>query len=399
MMLSQRAEKLFSSPTLAITAKVKQMRMQGIDVIGFGAGEPDFDTPHEIKEAAIIAIKQGQTKYTPTSGLPKLKEAICHKLKIDNNLDYIPEEIIVSCGAKHSLFNAILSICNKDDEVIIPAPYWVSYPEMVKLADAVPIFVYTSEENSFKLTPQELRKNITKKTKAIIINSPSNPTGALYKREELLDLTEIALENNIFIISDEIYEKLIYDDKKFTSIASLEKEIKYLTITINGLSKVYSMTGWRIGYTAASNHIIKAMSNIQDHSTSCPNSIAQHAAIAALEGGQECVESMRLEFDKRRKYMVERLNNIMGINCVVPYGAFYVFPNVLALFGSKYQNYHIYNANSLAEYLLEEAKVAVVPGEGFGSSQNIRLSYATSMENIINGLSRIEEALGKLIKI
>lgn len=398
-MISKRAEKISSSTTLAITAKVGQMRKQGIDIIGFGAGEPDFDTPQEIKEAAIIAIKQGHTKYTPTSGLLSLKEAICHKFKFDNNLDYTPEEIIVSCGAKHSLFNVILAICNKGDEVIIPVPYWISYPEMVKLADAQPIFVNAQEKNNFKITPEELRKNITKKTKAIIINSPANPTGALYEKEELQDLAEIALENNIFIISDEIYEKLIYEDKKFTSIGSLGKEIKYLTITINGLSKVYSMTGWRIGYTAANGYIIKAMSKIQDHSTSCPNSIAQHAAIAALEGTQESVESMRLEFDRRRKYMVESLNNIMGINCLVPYGAFYVFPNVLALFGSKYQHYFINDTNSLAEYLLEEAKVAIIPGDGFGSAQNIRLSYATSMENIINGLNRIEKALGKLTKV
>jgi len=397
-MISCRASKLSPSATLAITSKVNQMKAQGIDVIGFGAGEPDFDTPQKIKEAAIIAIKQGQTKYTPTSGLPKLKEAICYKFKTENNLNYTPEEVIVSCGAKHSLFNIILALCNKDDQVIIPAPYWVSYPEMVKLAEAVPVLVNTLEENNFKLTPEAFRENITKKTKAIIINSPSNPTGILYEKEELKELAEIALENNIFIISDEIYEKLVYEDKKFVSIASLGKEIKYLTITVNGVSKAYSMTGWRIGYTAANRYIIQAMANIQDHSTSCPNTIAQHATIAALEEDQASIEEMRLEFDKRRKYMVERLNNIMGVSCVIPYGAFYVFPNILGLFGTKYKDYHIDRANSLAEYLLEEVKVAVVPGESFGSAQNIRLSYATSMKNIIEGLTRIEEAVAKLTK-
>jgi aspartate aminotransferase len=398
-MLSKIAERISPSPTLAITSKVKEMRAKGINVIGFGAGEPDFDTPIEIKEAAIIAIKQGETKYTPTSGLLKLKQAICKKLKEDNNLEYSPKEIIVSNGAKHSLYNALLAICNQEDEVIIPSPYWVSYPEMVKLAGATPIFINTSEEEHFKLTASKLKKNLTKNTKALIINSPSNPTGSLYEEDELKEIAEVALENNIFLISDEIYEKLIYEDKKFVSIASLGNEIKRITITINGVSKVYSMTGWRIGYTAANEYIISAMSRIQDHSTSCPNSIAQHAAIAALEGGQENVESMRLEFDKRRRYMVERLNNIMGISCTTPYGAFYVFPNVLKLFGSTYKNYRINNAQSLAEYLLEEAKVAVVPGDGFGSCQNIRISYATSMENIIEGLNRIEEALGKLTKI
>lgn len=397
--LSKRAKQLSPSITLAVTAKANQMKAQGIDIIGFGAGEPDFDTPQSIKDAGIAAINAGFTKYTPTSGIPELKKAICEKFKRDNNLDYEPSQILVSCGAKHSLFNAVFVLCEQGDEVIIPSPYWVSYEEQVKMAGATPIIVETSKENDFKLTDNLFYNAITSKTKAIILNSPCNPTGSVYNQQELEGIAMIAVEKGICIISDEIYEYLIYDGLKHYSLASFNPDVKSLTITINGVSKAYSMTGWRIGYAAGPKEIIKAMSEVQDHSTSNPNSIAQKAALAALGGStsQGFIAEMVSEFDKRRRYMVERLNKIKGFNCRLPFGAFYAFPDVSGIFGMKFNGKVIKDSFLLTEFLLEEAKVAVVPGAAFGAPNYIRLSYATSLENINKGMDRIEQAINRLL--
>lgn len=396
MSISKRVNLISSSPTLAITARAKQMKQEGIDVIGFGAGEPDFDTPAHIKEAAKKAIDSGFTKYTPASGMKELKEAICRKFENDNNLDYSPEEIIVSCGAKHSIFNAILTLCNEDDEVILPSPYWVSYPEMIKVAGAKPVILKATPENNFKITPQQLQETITPKTKLLILNSPSNPTGMVYTKNELSSISNTLTEKGIFCISDEIYEKIIYDGQTHISIASLTPEIKKLTIVVNGVSKSYSMTGWRIGYAAGPKEIIQAMSNLQSHSTSNPTSISQKAALAALEGPQEPLCNMVAEFVKRRDYMVERLNSIKEISCLKPRGAFYVFPEVSQIIGRIFKGEIIKDSVFLAEILLDEANVAVVPGSVFGADEYLRLSYATSMKNISKGLERIEGLINKL---
>jgi aspartate aminotransferase len=397
MSISKRVSGLSPSITLAICAKAKQMKAEGIDVVGFGAGEPDFDTPQPIKEAGINAINSGFTKYTKDSGIIELKEAICEKFKRDNNLEYNPSQILISCGAKHSLFNAIFTICDDGDEVIIPAPYWVSYEEQVKMAGAKPIIVdETREENDFKLTGELFRQTITTNTKALILNSPCNPTGLVYSKEELEEIASIAVENGIYVISDEVYEYIVYDGNKHFSIASLNSQIKDLTITINAVSKAYSMTGWRIGYAAGPKEIISAMSNVQSHATSNPTSISQKAALAALTGSQDCITEMVAEFDKRRKYIVERLNNIKGFTCRTPAGAFYAFPNVSGTFGLKCNGKTITDSLSLTEFLLDEVRVAVVPGAAFGAPNYLRLSYATSLENIEKGLNRIEEAINKL---
>ncbi|MCX5782637.1 MAG: pyridoxal phosphate-dependent aminotransferase [Elusimicrobia bacterium] len=393
MWLSQRAQNIKPSPTLAIDSKAKALKAQGVNVINFGAGEPDFDTPANIKEAAQKAISEGFTKYCPVGGTPDLKQAIIDKFKKDNNLDYTPEEIIVSCGAKHSLYNLFQSILEKGNEVLIPAPYWVSYPDMVALAGAKSKFIKTKESSGFKISPEQLKKAIGKKTKALIINSPSNPTGGAYTKEELKAIGEICVENKILVISDEIYEKLIYNNFQTSSIASVSPEIKALTIVVNGVSKSYAMTGWRIGYTAGQKEIISAMTNIQSQSTSNPTSIALKATVEALKGPQDSVEKMRQEFEKRRNYIVDRLNSIKGIKCFKPQGAFYVFPNIKKLLGKSYGGKQVNTDSELAEYLLENAKIAVVPGEPFGTPGYIRLSYATSMENIEQGLNRFEEAI------
>lgn len=396
MSISKRVNLISSSPTLAITARAKQMKQEGIDVIGFGAGEPDFDTPAHIKEAAKKAIDSGFTKYTPASGMKELKEAICRKFENDNNLDYSPEEIIVSCGAKHSIFNAILTLCHEDDEVILPSPYWVSYPEMIKVAGAKPVILKATQENNFKITPQQLQEAITSKTKLLILNSPSNPTGMVYTKDELSSISNTLTEKGIFCISDEIYEKIIYDGQAHISIASLGSQIKRLTIVVNGVSKSYSMTGWRIGYAAGPKEIIQAMSNLQSHSTSNPTSISQKAALAALEGPQEPLCNMVAEFVKRRDYMVERLNSIKEISCLKPRGAFYVFPEVSQIIGRIFKGEIIKDSVFLAEILLDEANVAAVPGSVFGADEYLRLSYATSMKNISKGLERIEGLINKL---
>lgn len=395
-MLSERARRVQPSPTLAIDSMAKAMRSEGKDVINFGVGEPDFDTPENIKEAAIRAIRNGFTKYTPASGISELKDAIIDKLRRENSLSYTPEEIIISCGAKHSLYNIAQALLQKGDEVIIPVPYWVSYPEQVVLNDATPVFVGTEEEDSFILRPEALRESITPRTKALILNSPSNPTGTTYRKKDLEAIAEICLRHNIIIISDEIYEKLVYDDTHHISIASLGHEMKNRTIVVNGLSKCYAMTGWRIGYAAGPKEIIKAMAAIQSQSTSNPTSIAQKAAVEALRGPQDSVRLMVEEFDRRRRYMVSELNSIEGVSCTKPTGAFYVFPRIDSFFGRTVSNSIIKNSSDLCMYLLKEALVATVPGSAFGDDRYIRLSYATSMENIKKGMERIREALKRL---
>ena len=393
LFISKKASSISPSPTLAISAKAKSMKAQGIDVIGFGAGEPDFDTPAHIKEAAVKALNEGFTKYTPASGTLALKEAVCRKFKRENNLDYTANQIVVSNGAKHSLVNAFTAICNPRDEVIIPAPFWVSYPEMVKLADGVPVFIETTEENRFKFTVEQLEKAITPKTRALVLNSPSNPTGMLYTKEELSAIAEVVVKNNIYVISDEIYERLIYDGLEHTGIASLGEAVKNLTIIVNGVSKTYSMTGWRIGFTASNAQIAKVMGNVQSHGTSNPNSIAQVAAVAALDGPQQDVEMMKQAFVERRNYMVERINSIAGVSCSKPQGAFYVMMNIKNILGKSFYGKVVTNADEFAEMLLEKANVALVPGAGFGAEGYVRLSYAISMENIKEGLDRIEKFL------
>ncbi|MBA4348494.1 MAG: aspartate aminotransferase [Thermodesulfovibrio sp.] len=395
-MLSERAKKIKPSPTLSIDAKAKAMKAQGIDVVNFGVGEPDFDTPEHIKEAAIKALRDGFTKYTPVGGIDELKEAIIAKFKKDNDLEYEKDEIIVSCGAKHSLYNIAQALYGSGDEVLIPSPYWVSYPDQVLLNDAVPVFVKTYVKDNFIVSPDALESRITKKTKALILNSPSNPTGLTYDKRSLEAIAEIALRHDIYVISDEIYEKLVYDGFEHISIASLNKEIKKKTIVVNGLSKSHAMTGWRIGYTAGPKDIIKAMTNIQSQSTSNPTSIAQKAAVAALTGPQDFTSMMRTEFDKRRRFLVERLNAVRGVSCIMPTGAFYAFPDISKLYGKKAGSRAINSSLDFALYLLEDAKVALVHGDAFGDDNYIRISYATSMENISKGLERIKEAISGL---
>jgi aspartate aminotransferase len=382
MQLANRVQELTPSLTLAIDSKAKALKAEGVDVCGFGAGEPDMDTPEHIKAAAIEALQNGFTKYTPSAGTPELRQAISEKFKADNNLDYKPSQIIVSNGAKQSCYNAIAAVCDPGDEVIIPAPYWLSYPEMVRLAGGEPAIVQTSQENSWKLTPEDFENAMTPRTKMIILNSPGNPTGSVYTKDELRALSEIAAEEDIYILSDEIYEKLTYDGAEHVSIASLTPEAYDLTITVNGFSKAYAMTGWRLGYLGAPEAIARAIDSMQSHSTSNPCSFAQKGALAALKGDQQCVADMREEFDIRRQYMCERINSISGLSAVVPQGAFYVLVNIGSL-GLKSQNF--------SDRLLSKANVAVVPGIAFGDDRTVRLSYATSLDVIKTGLDRIEE--------
>lgn len=396
MFISQRAQRTSPSPTLAITAKARKMREEGIDVLSFGAGEPDFDTPEFIKEAAITALREGFTKYTPTAGIEPLRKAICEKLWRDNGLKYEPNQIIVTCGGKHALYNTFQVICDPGDEVLIPAPYWVSYPEMVKLADGVPVYVYADESTNFVPTVDAIREKITPRTRAIVINSPCNPTGAVFPRQTLKEIASLALKHDLYIISDEIYEKMVYDGHEHFSIASLGEEVKKRTILINGMSKAYSMTGWRIGYAAAERELVAAMTRIQDQSTSNPTSIAQRAALAALQAPEDEVKRMVLAFAERRRVIVDGLNSIPGFRCAEPGGAFYAFPNVSALYGKRWGDRVIGGSDAFAEYLLEVARVAVVPGSGFGADENIRLSYACSLDTIRNGIARIAQAVESL---
>jgi aspartate aminotransferase len=394
--IAKRAQSIKPSPTLATAAKAKSMKAQGIDVVDFGVGEPDFDTPENVKQAGIKAIQSGFTKYTPAGGTDELKEAVIEKFKKDNGLSYEKAQVLISCGAKHSLYNIAEALFDPGDEVIIPSPYWVSYPDQVLLNDATPVIVGTTEAEGFKLSARKLEKAITKKTKALVLNSPSNPTGLAYDKKTLDEIAAIAVKHGIYVISDEIYEKLLYDGFTHFSIASFNREIKDLTIVVNGVSKSHAMTGWRIGYAAGPKDVITAMANIQSQSTSNPCSISQKAALEALRGPQDFIKTMNVEFDKRRKYMVERLNSIPGISCLMPVGAFYAFPNVAKLYGKSIQGKIVKNSSDLAAYLLEEAKVALVSGDAFGADPYIRLSYATSMENIQKGLDRIEKAMSAL---
>ncbi|MEI6631912.1 MAG: pyridoxal phosphate-dependent aminotransferase [bacterium] len=385
--LAERLKNINPSSTLAITSKAKKFKSEGRDVVTLAAGEPDVDTPDFIKEAAIAAIKSGFTKYTPTTGIPELKTLICEKFKRDNSLVYEPRQVVVSCGAKHSIFNVLAALLNKADEVLIPSPYWVSYPEMVRVFEGVARFIKTAPENNFKIKPEDLHKHITKKTKALILNSPSNPTGCVYNEDELKQIAKICVEKKIFVISDEIYEKIIYDGLKHVSLASLDKDIYGLTITVNGLSKSYSMTGWRIGYLAAPEYIIEAISKLQDHSTSNPNSIAQKAAVAALSSPDDFPVSMALEFQKRRDYVVERLKAIKKMSFVLPQGAFYIFCGIK---DTKLDSL------AFANRLLDEASVAVIPGDGFGRDDYVRISFATGIEELKKGMDRIEEWVNRL---
>ena len=396
MRISQRCQRVTGSLTLAIDAKAKEMKQKGIDVVGFGAGEPDFDTPEHIRKAAKDALDLGKTRYTPAAGMPELRQAICDKLKRDNGLDYVPQQIVVSNGAKHSLFNSFQALLEEGDEVIVPGPYWVSYPEIVRMAGGVPVIVEGTEENNFKPTIDDFRAGVTDKTRAVVINSPNNPNGFVFTREELQAIGDLAIEKDLSIVSDEIYEFLVYDGAEHISIASLSPEIKERTIVINGMSKAYAMTGWRIGYTASPLNAAKAMTNFQSHSTSCPNSIAQYAALTALSGPDDQLKSMVAEFDRRRRRIVELINEIPGLSCKPPKGAFYVMMNIGGVFGKRYNGAPIVDSMSFTQLLLDNSHVAVVPGAGFGADAYVRLSYATSMENIEKGLARIKEFVGKL---
>jgi aspartate aminotransferase len=382
MDISARAAQLSPSLTLSIDSKAKAMKAEGIDVCGFGAGEPDFDTPEHIKAAAIAALEAGFTKYTPSAGLPELRQAIAEKLEADNQITYRASQIVVSSGAKHSCYNAILATCQPGDEVLIPSPYWVSYPDMVRLAGAEPVIVQTTERNGWKMRASDFENAMTPRTKMVILNSPGNPTGAVYTREELEGIVEVAAEEDIYILSDEIYEKLVYDDTKHVSIASLSPEAYGLTITVNGFSKAYAMTGWRLGYLAAPEAVAKAVDNIQSHSTSHPCSFAQKGALAALKGDQQPLADMRDEFSMRRDYMFDRITKIPNITAVKPQGAFYVLVNISQL-GLSSQNF--------ADRLLSKANVAVVPGAAFGDDRTVRLSYATSIDVIKKGLDRFQD--------
>ncbi len=384
MELSNRIKKIHPSATLGITAMANKMKAEGIDVIGFGAGEPDFPTPKHICQAGIESIEAGFTKYTPSAGIPQLKETIRNKFKRDNNLDYEISQIVVSCGAKHSLYNIFQAICNDGDEVIIPSPYWVSYTEMALLASAKPVILDAELKNGLKITAKQLKSAITKKTRAVIINSPSNPTGTVFTEQELKEFAGIILASEAYIISDEIYEKLVYDNIKQVSIASLSDEAYKRTFVVNGVSKSYSMTGWRIGYAAGPKEAMQAISNLQDHSTSNPASISQKAALAALTGPQDCIAQMRIEFQKRRDYICQRFDRMKKIAYVRPQGAFYIFCDISKT-GLKSMDF--------TKKLLQEANVAVVPGEPFGWDDYVRLSFATSMENTTKGLDRIEKFL------
>lgn len=397
MILSKKAKDISPSLTLSITAKAKEMSKQGKNIISFGVGEPDFDTPINIQKAAIKAIENGFTRYTPASGIPELKKAIVEKFKKDNNLMYDIDNIIISTGAKQCLANIFSAILNPGDEVLVPIPYWVSYPELIKLNDGVPVFVHNSGgEDNYKYTEKSLQNALSKKTKAIILNSPNNPTGAIYSKDELIKIANFAKENDLIIISDEIYEKLIYGDNKHISIASLNEDSFKRTIVINGVSKSYAMTGWRIGYAAASKEIIKLMSSIQSHTTSNPNSIAQYAALEALTGSQDSLYAMVEEFEKRKNYMVSKIDSMKNVSCINAEGAFYIMLNVSNFYGRKNGEVLINGSMDFASELLNTRNVAVIPGIAFGADEYIRLSYANSMNNIKEGLNIIEDFMNNL---
>ncbi len=395
--ISKRAANILPSPTIAISTKAKEMAAKGIDVINFGVGEPDFNTPDYIKESAKLAIDQNFTRYTPNAGILELRAAICAKLKKDNNLDYTPNDILVSAGAKSSLIHIILATCEAGDEVIVPVPYWVSYPPMVEMAGAKCCYLQTAEENDFKITPELLKETVKDNTKikAIILNSPSNPTGMVYTKEELKAIADICVEHNILIISDEIYEKLVYGDTEFISIASLSPEIKNITVVVNGVSKAYAMTGWRLGYCAGPTDLIKAAGRVQEHTTSNVNSITQKATVTALTQDDGSLEMMHAEFEKRRIFLVNELNKIENVTCRMPMGAFYAFPNVSYYLENN--NKGIKDTNDLCNYLLDNYHIALVSGISFGDDRFVRFSYANSMENLIEGARRFRDGLLSLV--
>ncbi|MCL2498522.1 MAG: pyridoxal phosphate-dependent aminotransferase [Symbiobacteriaceae bacterium] len=395
MHISKKAQLISPSPTLALDAKAKAMAAEGIDVISFGVGEPDFDTPVNIREAAIAAINAGFTRYTATPGIDDLRRAVCVRLKANFDQEYQPNQIVVSNGAKHSLYNAFTVLVDEGDEVILPTPCWVSYTELIKLCGGIPVFVHATEENDFLMTPEEFMAAITPKTRVLCLNSPSNPTGGVYSAADLQAIAAICVQHNIYVIADEIYAQLLYDGRTYTSISSFGQEIKDLTIIINGVSKSYAMTGWRIGYSASHPVLAKAMGDVQSHVTSNPNSIAQKAAIEALNGPQESIEAMRVEFEKRRNKMVELINAIPGFSARTPGGAFYVFANVANLFGKTLRGVKIEGSTALADVILKEVNVAVVPGFAFERDEFMRFSYATSMEKIIAGLERIAKLIAE----
>jgi aspartate aminotransferase len=397
MKLAKRVSQISASPTLSITAEAKAMAARGIDVIDFASGEPDFDTPLAVQEAGIAAIRSGFTKYTATGGIDELKQAVVDKLGRDQHLSYAKSQILISCGAKHSLYNLAQALFGPGDEVVIPAPYWVSYPDQVLLNDATPVFVPTNEESGFQLQPEILEQHVSARTKALVVNTPGNPTGAVYTRRTLEAIAKIALRHGILIISDEIYEKIIYDGIEHVSIASLGADVQAQTVIINGVSKAYSMTGWRIGYAAGPPALIEAMGIVQSQSTSNPNSIAQKAAVAALQSADSCIRPMVAEFDERRRFIVERLNKIPGMHCPMPNGAFYVFPSIAQLLGRHTSDGPITSSAMFASYLLKEARVATVPGEAFGAMGHLRFSYATGMKKIEEGITRIESAVARLL--
>jgi aspartate aminotransferase len=396
MKLAARVSRIAPSPTLAMAATAKAMAAQGLDVVDFSSGEPDFDTPEPVKAAAEAAIRAGFTKYTPSSGIDELRQAIIEKLHTEQGLRYEKSQVLVSCGAKHSLYNLAEALLEAGDEIIIPTPYWVSYSDQALLNDATPVFLPTSEANGYAINPDDLQRLVTPRTKAIIVNSPCNPTGATYDRKTLEAIATIAVRHKILIVSDEIYEKVLYGGATHISIATLSSEVAAQTVVINGVSKAYAMTGWRIGYAAGPKDLLTAMANIQSQSTSNPCSISQKAAVAALKLGGPFAEKMVVEFDRRRRFMVDRLNSIPGVSCRMPSGAFYAFPNVSGVLGRKGPHGPITSPQELANHLLKEAHVAVVPGEPFGSPHHIRLSYATSMEAIQHGLERLAGAFEKL---
>jgi aspartate aminotransferase len=397
MKLAGRVGRIQPSPTLAMAARAKALAGQGIEVVDFGVGEPDFDTPDAIKDAAIAAIRAGFTKYTPPSGTEELKQAILRRLETDQGLRYQPNEIVVSCGAKHTLYNLAQALFEHGDEVLIPAPYWVSYPDQILLNDATPVIVPTRVEDGFALDPKRLESAITPRTKALIVNSPSNPTGAGYDREQLERIADVALRHRLLVISDEIYGQIVYDGFRHVSIAALSPELKAQTVLVDGVSKSYAMTGWRIGYAAGPASILTAMATIQSQSTSNPTSISQKAAVAALNGPRASIDRMVAEFASRRDYMVGRLRAMPGVSCFQPQGAFYAFPHVAGVYSAWGGTGTIRGSHDLATYLLEEARIAVVAGAAFGDDRHIRLSYATSLDQIRTGLDRMETALSKLI--
>lgn len=395
-MLTKRIKNMTPSVTVELTAKVADLRREGIDVIALNVGEPDFNTPENINQAAKEAIDNGFTKYTAVPGIMDLRQAICKKLREDNNVEYLPKEIIVSTGAKQALVNAILTICEEGDEVILPTPCWVSYTEMIKLAGSTPVLVGMSEDKGFQLDINKIKEAITDKTKAILLNTPNNPTGAVYQEGDLRELGKLAIEHDFYIISDEVYEKLVYEGEKHVCIASLSSEVKEKTIIINGLSKAYAMTGWRLGYAAGPEKIIRGMNSLQGHMTSATNSITQKAAVEALLGPQDSLEYMRQKFDERRKYLLDRLRAMEGIECAEAKGAFYLMPNIASLFGKLYKGKVLENSIDVAEFLLEEAHIAVVPGSAFESPENIRIAYSNSIEKITEAMNRMEKALSVL---